>query len=334
MSKAQPRIGIDLTGGDLCPEALFQDLLTVEENLHPTPHLVFFAPKMVLARFEEVLELLPTHISLEFVQTQEPIAKEERALLSIRFKKKSPTFIALQMLRDKKLDALVATGNTGALIGGATLILKMIKGIKRPGLLATLPTLLKPLVVIDVGANVSCRPEHLVQFARMGMAYQKCIGIADPKVALLNIGAEREKGTTEMREAYKKLEGLNSSSEKDPIFLGNIEGKEVFTGVTDVLVTSGFAGNIFLKTAEGMTSFIVEKLVEEKLQQPEKKSYNKLMHLLDYAEYPGALICGVEGIVIKCHGYSSAKAIHSGIQGAINLVKTGFLDKLKKQLRA
>lgn len=332
MGKFHPRIGIDLTGGDYPPESLFEDLLLIEEALEPV-HLVVFAPQRLVSHFETITHKLAPKIEISFVTTEETIAMEDNPLTSIRLKKKSPTFVALTMLREGSLDAVVSTGNTGALISGATLILKMIKEIKRPGLLAILPTLLKPLVVIDVGANVTCRAQHLMQFARMGIAYQKCCGIAHPKVALLNIGAEREKGRAEMRETYKKLELLNHTP-THPVFIGNIEGKEVFKGATDVLVTDGFSGNIFLKTAEGMTSFIVDKLIEENLQQPEKRGYNKLMHLLNYAEYPGALICGVEGIVIKCHGYSNAKAIHSGIQGAINLVKSAFLDKLKNQLRA
>jgi phosphate acyltransferase len=332
MGTFYPKIGIDLTGGDYLPESLFEDLLLIEESFDASVRLVVFVPEQIFSRFEDILQRVSPSVEISFVKTEETISMDENPLTSIRVKKKSPTFVALTMLQNNELDAIVSTGNTGALIGGATLILKMIKEINRPGLLAMLPTLLRPLVVIDVGANVACRAQHLMQFARMGIAYQKCCGIPVPKVALLNIGAEREKGRAEMREAYKKLELLNKDP-AHPVFIGNIEGKEVFKGTTDVLVTDGFSGNIFLKTAEGMTAFIVEKLIEENLQQPEKRGYHKLMHLLNYAEYPGALICGVEGIVIKCHGYSNAKAIHSGIKGAVNLVKTGFLDKLKNQLK-
>lgn len=332
MGKFHPKIGIDLIGGDYPPEVLIEELLLIEEPLDPLPHLVFLAPAHTLVNFEEILKRISSKYEVSFVETKDTISMEDNPLSSVRLKKNSPSLVALTMLKDKQIDAVVSTGNTGALIGGAMLILKMIKGIKRPGLLAILPTLLKPLVVIDVGANVTCNANHLMQFARIGIAYQKCSGISHPKVALLNIGAEKEKGRVEMREAYKKLQLLDEES-SNPIFMGNIEGKEAFKGKIDVLVTDGFSGNIFLKTAEGMTSFILDKLIEENLQQPEKRAYNKLMHQLNYAEYPGALICGIEGIVIKCHGYSNAKAIHSGIQGAINLVKSKFLENLKKQLR-
>jgi glycerol-3-phosphate acyltransferase PlsX len=332
MGKFHPKIGIDLIGGDYLPEMLFEDLLLIEDLFDPLPHLVFFVPESILTHFESILKKSPSKYEISLVKTKEAISMEDNPLSSLRLKKDSPSLSALTLLKEKTLDAVVSIGNTGALIGGSILTLKMIKGIKRPGLLALLPTLLKPLVVIDVGANVTCNAQHLMQFAKIGIAYQKCSGIPHPKVALLNIGAEKEKGRTEMREAYKKLQLLNENAET-PLFIGNIEGKEVFKGKTDVLVTDGFSGNIFLKTAEGMTSFILEKLIEDNLEQPEKKEYHKLMHLLNYAEYPGALICGIEGIVIKCHGYSNAKAIHSGIQGAIRLVTTKFLEKLKKQLK-
>lgn len=332
MDKFHPKIGIDLIGGDHPPEVLFEDLLLIEEALDPLPHLVFFVPERDKAAFEAISKRVSTRYKVSLIETKETISMGDNPLASLRLKKKSPTLLSLTMLKEKKLDAVVSTGNTGALIGGATLILKMIKGIRRPGLLAVLPTLLKALVVIDVGANVTCSTHHLMQFARIGIAYQRCCGIDHPRVALLNIGVEKEKGRMEMREAYKKLQLLNEDS-PSPVFVGNIEGKEAFKGMTDVLITDGFSGNIFLKTAEGMTSFILDKLIEENLQQPEKRGYNQLMHLLNYAEYPGALICGVEGIVVKCHGYSSAKAIHSGIRGAISLVKSKFLENLKKQLK-
>jgi glycerol-3-phosphate acyltransferase PlsX len=167
----------------------------------------------------------------------------------------------------------------------------------------------------------------------MGIAYQKCEGIAEPKVGLLNIGTEKEKGRTELKEAYKKLTHLNSHTSSVMTFVGNIEGKKAFKGDIDVLVTEGFAGNIFLKTAEGITAFILEKILQEEVVEPTQHLPSTLIRLLNYAEYPGAIVCGVEGVVIKCHGDSSAQAILSGIKGAYNLVKTQFLTRLKKQLK-
>jgi len=157
-------------------------------------------------------------------------------------------------------------------------------------------------VVIDVGANVSCTALHLLQFAQMGIAYQKCLGIAEPKVALLNIGVEKDKGSKTMREAYRRLESLNQN-DTAPVFVGNLEGREVFKGIVDVLVTDGVSGNILLKTTEGTTAFLLKKLVD--IHPTPLAKEDTLIKLLDYAEYPGALICGIEGVVVKCHGYSN-----------------------------
>lgn len=333
MGKSHLKIGVDLTGGDHPPELLFNELLSLKDCLASTVHLIFFAPGSLIRSFESCLETLDIHLTISFVETQESISMSDHPLASLRRKKDSPTVVALKHLKAGLLDALVSTGNTGALVSGATLILKKIKGIKRPGLLTILPTLLKPLVVIDVGASVHSTSTHLFQFAKMGIAYQKCLGIAEPKVGLLNIGTEKEKGRTELKEAYKKLLHLNTPEKSVLTFIGNIEGKKAFKGDIDVLVTEGFSGNIFLKTAEGITSFILEKILQEGLSEHTKHLPSTLMHLLNYAEYPGAIICGVEGIVIKCHGDSSAQAIISGIKGAYNLVKTQFLTRLKKQLK-
>jgi glycerol-3-phosphate acyltransferase PlsX len=236
------------------------------------------------------------------------------------------------MLKSHKIDAFISAGNTGALMAGAKILLPMLEGIERPALLTLLPTKNKPVAVLDVGANVACKPHHLVQFAKMGLAYQKSRGIVCPTVGLLNIGSEKEKGTENVKEAYEALLELNG---KETIFLGNIEGREVFEGKVDVLATDGFTGNIFLKTAEGIAAFILDRLNDAVLSSaaPELKvAVNHLEQLLHYAEYPGAILCGVDGIVVKCHGHSNEHAFINGIKGAIRLVEHKFLEKIKKQL--
>jgi glycerol-3-phosphate acyltransferase PlsX len=333
MGKVHIKIGIDLTGGDHPPEILFQELLQIDEGLDPASHLVFFAPASLITSFETHLKSSSIKNSVSFVETKDPILMDENPLSSVRLKKDSPSLVGLKALKEKQIDALISTGNSGALVSGARLILKTLRGIRTPGLLALLPTLLKPLVVIDVGANINCTAHHLFQFAQMGIAYQKSHGNESPKVGLLNIGSEKEKGRIELREAYKKLTQLNNNDQKQIRFIGNIEGKKAFLGEVDVLVTDGFSGNIFLKTVEGVTSFIVSKLIENELNHIHTKTSTNLLQLLNQSEYPGALICGVDGIVIKCHGDSTAKAIHSGIKGAITLVKGRFLEKLKKLLK-
>ena len=183
------------------------------------------------------------------------------------------------------------------------------------------------MAVLDVGANVAIQTEHFMQFAQMGIAYQKSLGIIHPTVGLLNIGAEEKKGTPQLREAYQKLQELNHSSQ---IFLGNVEGKDVFQGKVDVLVTDGFTGNVFLKTAEGIGAFILDLLNDSAFGLGGLLS--KLKQRLHWSEYPGAILCGVDGIVIKCHGDGSPKAVINSIKEAVRLVEQDFIDKIKGQL--
>ncbi|MCH9631021.1 MAG: Phosphate acyltransferase [Chlamydiia bacterium] len=324
MSKNSPIIGVDLITGDLPALSLFSDLF--KENGEFNAHLKFFVPEGEFAEFESHAKKHSPHFTYSFVKTKSTIEMSDEPLSAIRLKKTSAIPMAMHLLKEGEIDAFVSNGNTGALMCGATLILKLLECTKRPGLLALLPTKGGSLAVIDVGANIHCSSELLEQFANIGIAFQKCCGIKEPKVGLLNIGGEKIKGRAEMREAYEKLQLMNKKHKGR--FVGNVEGYQAFNGSCDVLVTEGFSGNIFLKTAEGMSAFILDVITDQNLEQPKKKSFR----LFDYAEYPGALICGVDGIVVKCHGYSNTKAVHSAIDGAAKLVKSQFLKKLKTQL--
>lgn len=237
--------------------------------------------------------------------------------------------------QSKKIDALVSAGNTGALVLGAKMSLSMMPGLLRPALLALMPTQKQPLAVLDVGANVQCKAVHLVQFALMGAAYQRACKNELPAVGLLNIGSEAIKGTSELRLAYQELQRLANMPNPFFHFAGNIEGKTVFNGNVDVLITDGFTGNIFLKTAEGLASFVLDRLNKNLPQNIIDLMQDQLCDLkrhLHYAEYPGALLCGVQGIVIKCHGYSSPQAFASGIREAIRITAEGFLQILQNKL--
>jgi glycerol-3-phosphate acyltransferase PlsX len=192
-----------------------------------------------------------------------------------------------------------------------------------------MPTKKKPVAVLDVGANVQVKASHLVQFALIGTAYQKTRGIAKPVVGLLNIGSEPVKGTSELRLAYHELKTLANPPFR---FAGNIEGKSVFDGEVDVLITDGFTGNIFLKTAEGIASLILDRIQAHEELRKFQPQLNDLQRHLHYAEYPGALLAGVKGIVIKCHGYSTPRGFANGVLGAIELSQEKFKDKLTDEL--
>lgn len=256
-----------------------------------------------------------------YAAAPEAIGLEEHPLLALRKKRNASMSVGLRLLKEGQIDALISAGNTGALVSSAKMILSTLKGILRPCLLTLMPTKKNPVAVLDVGANVQVKAAHLVQFALMGAAYQKTRGIAKPSVGLLNIGSEALKGTSELRLAYHTLQTLTNAPFR---FAGNIEGKEVFNGEVDVLVTDGFTGNVFLKTAEGIASLILDKI-----QSP---TQTKPFQSLHYSEYPGALLAGVRGLVIKCHSYSTPRAFTTAILGAIPLAKSSFVQKLSNVL--
>ena len=316
------RIGIDLMGADTAPEDLYRAVLQLLQDGFPA-EIAFFVSQEVSG------ELDP---SLNIVKCSQVIQMDDDPLIAVRRKKDSSLCQGLQHLKDEKIDAFVSAGNTGALLFAAKTTLKTLKGIGRPALLALLPTKKKEVAVLDVGANLSLKSEHIVQFAAMGIAYQKSRGIANPTVGLLNIGTEAKKGTPQLQEAYLKLDALNR---EEKFFAGNIEGKDVFHGNIDVLVTDGFTGNVFLKTAEGIAAFILEQLE----QSSREGSFSHLTHELaalrsrmHYTEYPGAILCGVNGVVVKCHGDSSPETFIHGIKGALRLVEHSFLEKIRSQL--
>jgi glycerol-3-phosphate acyltransferase PlsX len=288
-------------------------------QFEPVAELFFFGTEALFKSFS-----FPKHIRC--VTVTEVITHEDDPLTSLRRKKDSSICVGMRMLQKQELDAFVSSGNTGALLASATLFLRLIPSIERPALLTLLPTKHKEIAVLDVGANVSAKTEHLIQFAIMGSAYQKTRGIKRPTVGLLNIGVEAKKGTPELREAYKRLQTL-FNEEGSSQFLGNIEGRDVFKGDVDVLVTDGFTGNVFLKTAEGIAAFMLEEL-----QQNGLNDLSDLKKRLHYAEYPGALLCGVEGIVVKCHGELNLQSLQSSLNSILRLIDHSFLPHLKNHL--
>lgn len=311
-------IGIDLMGSDTAPEAIYRAVLQLLQDGFPAK-VVFFASQEVSGELDPSLEIVPC---------SQVIQMEDDPLIAVRRKKDSSLCQGLKYLKEEKIDAFVSAGNTGALLLAAKTTLKTLRGIDRPAMLALLPTKKKEVAVLDVGANLTLKPHHIVQFAAIGIAYQKSRGIVSPTVGLLNIGTEAKKGTPQLQEAYLKLDALNRGEEK--VFAGNIEGRDVFDGNIDVLVTDGFTGNVFLKTAEGLAAFILEQLEQTSSSfSPELAALRSRLH---YAEYPGAILCGVNGVVVKCHGDSSPETFLHGIKGALRLVEHGFLEKIKSQL--
>jgi len=224
-------------------------------------------------------------------------------------------------LKEGKIKALVSAGNTGALVASAKHYLTLLAKVTRPALVAFLPTKKGLMATLDVGANVEVKAKNLVTFAKMGATLQILQGIEKPLVGLLNIGREALKGTSEIQKAYQEMQKENSFT-----FVGNIEGKEAFEGNVDVLVTDGFTGNVFLKTSEGTASLFLDKFqntIEETI-------FEDLRRHLHYSEYPGALLLGCKGLVLKCHGYSDPKSFAKVVERAHTLVQQGFQEKWEK----
>lgn len=330
------RIGIDLMGSDRSPTLLFKAIEQAATEFHHIDFVVF----VTQTALDDVLLQSPIHQfsrpdQVKFQIVSDVIDMHDEPLVAIRQKKNSSLVLGLKSLKKHHLDGFVSAGNTGALIAGAALSLPLLPGIKRPALLAVLPTEKGSVAIIDVGGNVSYKAHHLTQFAYMGVAYQRCWeGIEQPRVGLLNIGVESKKGTSEVRQAYQLMEAM--SEKKDMLFVGNVEGREVFQGAVDVLVTDGFTGNVLLKTSEGVSAFILLQLQAALLEAAPEASQLIIRHLqtrFDYEEYNGAIVCGVDCVAVKCHGQSSAKGFLRGIQRAIRLVENGFTLQIKEQLR-
>ncbi len=299
-------------GSDNSPEALLAHAALLIPLLPSMARLIAVG----LPHYEEQAKSL----GLGFYSALQEIGMAEHPLSALRKKKHSSLCVGLKHLKNGELDAFVSAGNTGALVSAAKIMLGTFPGIQRPALLALMPTKKRPVAVLDVGANLQAKAAQLVQYARLGVAYQKARGIENPRIGILNIGSEASKGTSEVRLAYQELI-------KCPSFAGNIEGKSVFDGEVDVLLADGFTGNIFLKTAEGIASLVLDRLHAHISQETlQKLQLEDFQHHLHYAEYPGALLCGVKKLVIKCHGYSTPQAFSNGIRGAVEFAMTHFLD--------
>jgi glycerol-3-phosphate acyltransferase PlsX len=325
------RLGIDLMGSDTPPYLLFDAVKQSAEALDLSCTYVVFATQEVAQELSVKHYAFLTSLKtarIEFHIVPEVITMSDEPLSAIRYKKNSSLLIGFRLLKKRLIQAFVSAGNTGALIAGASLSMPRLAKISRPALLATFPTQNGSMAVIDIGGNVSCKVSHLIQFAQMGAAYSRCCQSKVPRIGLLNIGVESKKGTSELREAYRILQENASRWGMD--FIGNMEGREIFEDKADVLVTNGFTGNVLLKAIEGTSSFIFKYLLSEdgRLQKP----LSQLQQRFNYLEYPGAILCGVDGVIVKSHGNSTAKALFNSIKSAIHLVQNDLVEQIKHYL--
>jgi len=306
-------------GNENLPKSLIEALLDqfAEKDLS----LYLIGSKNVFQTFKA-----PTNI--HFICSEEVIEMDDDPLVSIRRKKDSSMHKALELLKEKKVDAIISLGNTGALVSLSVIELSTFEKISRPALLALLPTRKNPLALLDVGAHVDCKTETFLEFALLASAFQKVMGIDNPRVGLLNIGKEKVKGTSQIKKVYAFLEENRETFN----FVGNIEPTDVFKGEVDAILTDGFTGNILLKATEGIASLFLDEL-EKNQKVFQQDFFQDIKQRLDYGKYPGAVILlGLSSLVVKCHSYSTPTALLNAVTRVEEMITNKFIDNLKNHL--
>jgi glycerol-3-phosphate acyltransferase PlsX len=327
-------IALDAMGGDYAPtETVKGALLAVRET----------DVEVALVGFPDALEAelarqghSGSATSVRVVPASEVVGMHEPPAQAVRQKRHSSISEALRLVKEGEASAVVSAGNTGAVVASALLVLGRLGGIKRPALGAYFPTGRYGVLALDVGANADCKPSYLVQFAHMGSIYmERVYGAKRPRVGLLSIGEEEGKGNALTREVYDRLQ-------HSPLnFVGNVEGKEIMNGEVEVVVSDGFTGNVAVKMGEGMAEFMfreLRKAVSERLRYRlgallMLDALRGMRRRLDYAEYGGVPLLGVNGVVIICHGRSHAQAIKNAIRTAKEASTSGMLEAMQADLK-
>ncbi|HIE65579.1 MAG: phosphate acyltransferase PlsX [Nitrospira sp.] len=325
------KIALDAMGGDHAPETIVEGAVLAARDLDVEIILVGDEKKVETALSRHVTTGLP----LSIVHASQKVEMEDSPSSVIRKKRNSSIWIATELVKKSEAVAVISAGNTGATMASSLFVLGPLSGVERPAIATLLPTLKGQAVLIDVGANVDCKPQHLFQFAIMGAMYaEKILGIPEPSVGLLSIGEEDTKGNELTKEVFKMLKKSSLA------FVGNVEGRDVYSGDTDVVVCDGFIGNVALKISEGLSDAIIKFLKREIMASPMgklgyfflKPSFARFKKKIDYAEYGGAPLLGVDGITIICHGNSSGHAIMNAVRVARDFHKKGMNRHIKEQI--
>ncbi|WP_210609902.1 phosphate acyltransferase PlsX [Priestia flexa] len=325
------KIAIDAMGGDNAPKTVIEGAeLAIQQfkNLHIT----------LVGNEVEIKKYLTNPERIKILHTEEVIEATDEPVRAVRRKKNASMVLMATEVAEGRADACISAGNTGALMTAGLFVVGRIKGIERPALAPTLPTLDgKGFLMLDVGANVDAKPEHLVQYAIMGSVYAEQVrGIRSPKVGLLNVGTEEKKGNELTKQTFKLLQETNIN------FIGNVESRDLLNGIADVVVTDGFTGNVALKTIEGtalslfsmlkteLTSSFKSKVAASVLK-PQLKGLKAKM---DYSEYGGAGLFGLNAPVIKAHGSSDATAIFNAIKQTVNMVENNVSSTIQASVES
>ena len=334
------KILLDAMGGDNAPDANIKGAIDASKEIESEIVLIgneeIINSKIKEIYNKEKISDLTNKVTIR--HTTEEIEMEDKPTIAIKTKKDSSMVVGFKMLKEGEGDVFISAGNSGALLTGATLLVGRIRGIDRPAIAPMLPAYKKSFMLMDAGANTNCKPINLVQFAQMSTIYLKnTFGIKEPKIGLLNIGTEETKGNDLVKETYNLLK--EHSKEYGINFVGNVEGRDCFSGEVDAVITDGFTGNVFLKTTEG-----IGKLVKRNLTESLKRNFittlsaipclpaiKRFAKTMDYKEYGGALFLGVKKPVVKAHGSSDEYLFYFTIKQAENFVKSEAVERMKEE---
>lgn len=327
------QIALDAMGGDHGPQELIAGALLAVDQADVSIHLV--GDEILLKKHLESVSAREESLSrLKIVHAPTVVGMDENPVDAIRKKKDSSIMVAFDLVKRGETAAAVSAGNSGATLAAAVRKLGRLKNVARPGLASIFPTMKGPVVIMDVGANVECRPVHLYQFAIMASAFSRLYKVDLPRVGLLTIGEEASKGNSLVRETYALLKQSHLN------FIGNVEGRDVFQGDVDVIICDGFVGNICLKISEGLAEAAMKMLKDEIVKSSRAKlgyllarpAFQNFKKRVDYATYGGAPLLGIKGTGIICHGKSSSHAIQNAILEALEMEKLNINEAISRDL--
>lgn len=331
------RIGVDVMGGDNAPAAILEGALGALAHLSSDDELVLAGDSAVINPAVAALSSNPNGAAITVVHTSQSIGMDESPVEAVRSKPDSSMAVLARMASrkaDNPLDIFISAGNTGAQVTAAQMYMRRLQHVHRPGIAVIVPTFSGPVVLIDVGANIEPKPHHLAQYGVMGSIYaRRILGIGSPRVALMNVGGEEQKGTADLKQARDILRNT-----PDVNFTGYIEGRAVFNGEADVVITDGIVGNVMIKLAEGLSEGIFKAIARElKAHDPELAMrlgpvVKKIYADHDYHEYGGAPLLGVNGGCIICHGSSVARTMTNAVLRAKQFSESGVNEAIVEKL--
>lgn len=325
-------VAVDAMGGDKAPHEIVKGAIQAAQQFSES-EILLVGDEIAIRRELDSYRAIPKNITIH--HTTQVVSMHDPATYSIRQKPNSSITHSVELVAQGKAAAAVSAGHTGAAVAAATMHLRTLKGVRRPGIAAPFPTRHGTCLIIDVGANIACKPMHLYQYGVMAAIYSEYIyGVKNPRVGLLNIGEEDAKGNELAKETFALLSGSHLN------FVGNVEGREIFDGKADVVVCEGFVGNVILKFGEGLAMGLLSTIKEEATKSFWAKfglllckpAFAPLKVKMDFAEYGGVPLLGINGVCIICHGRSDSRAIKNAVRVALQLSKSKVNEHIVSEL--